>query len=342
MLSGNSATCSTTSAATNYKFSWNGVERVKLGITNCYWNDLGNEEAWMVMGTPSFSIDNVLKDVTGHFSDNFASRAIQIINIIPNLCNMRAICQHTRAGAVGESNSGDEQEIDEPIFAAFSEEEWVVIKDEFDILRRHYDQAKSCSFENAVGKYFLAKLLKFCCVVVENRHDRVFLRESMSMGTNPSGNAQPGCSQFEKIIPCHRGRSATSSATSSPAPGTSGTLTEQQESTVSKKYADVCHWDRVKCLYPIVGEAKSGDDQPAESQLIDQMFGLFRPYQKMMLGFAVKSNKACIKIMEKSGNNLNCRSFPDLNFTNMENVQELVRLFWGFIFFVDCGMEENE
>lgn len=339
ILSGNSATCTTTSATFDYGFCWNGVEKVKLGKTECTWNDLGNEKIQMIMGTPSFSIDNELKDVTGHLSDNFASRALQILRIIPNICNDTVISQRTRAGAVEQSDSSDETEIDEPIPPPFSEQEWKLIQCQFTQLRKHYRQAKARNFENAVGKYFLTKLLKFCCVVVENREDQESLSETMCMGTNPSGDAQPGSSQFIKEIPGRRGRSATSSVTSSPAPGTSTeTSTEQLEWSTTRKYSDVCHWDHVRKLYPICGEAKSGDKQPAENQLIDQMFGLFRPDQKVMLGFAVKPNQACIKIMEKEGmHTLNCRSFPNLNLTIMKDMQVLVRLFFGFIFFVDCG-----
>ena len=76
-------------------------------------------------------------------------------------------------------------------------------------------------------------------------------------------------------------------------------------------------------LYPICGEAKSGDQQPAENQ----MFGLFREHQKLMSGFAVKPNEACIKIMEKDGMTLNCRSFPKLNLTVMKDVH----YFWGLL-----------
>ena len=164
--------------------------------------------------------------------------------------------------------------------------------------------------------------------MVENREDQESLSETMCMGTNPSGDAQPGSSQFIKEIPGRRGRSATSSVTSSPAPGTSTeTSTEQLEWSTTRKYSDVSHWDHVRKLYPICGEAKSGDKQPAENQLIDQMFGLFRPYQKVMLGFAVKPNQACIKIMEKQGmHTLNCRNFPNLNLTIMKDMQELVNI----------------
>ena len=114
-----------------------------------------------------------------------------------------------------------------------------------------------------MGKYFLTTLLKFCCVVVENKRDQMALSETMCMGTNPSGDAQPGCSLFTKVITGRRGRnSATSSGTSSPAPGTS---TEKRlESVLTRKYSDVSHWNDVRKLYPICGEAKSGDKQPAK------------------------------------------------------------------------------
>lgn len=347
ILTGNSATCT----STDPEFNWLNVRIVHLGRNECHLSQIASSTTWIVMGVPpSFSIDDVQRDVDVirciHDNDRFADRAQSIINCINHLGDEHRILQRARDGVpiIGETDSGDEQVADAPIYPAFSEAEWVLVMVEFTSLRRHYAQAKEFNFENAVGKCFLVQLMRFCCVVVDNKMDQENLKQSFNMGTSHSGTVQPGCSQFKKIFAGRRGRS-----TPSPAPSASGenpspapTSTPQMEMMITKKYPDVCYWDNLKHLYSIVGEAKSSDYQPVEDQLLDQMFGLFRPYQKMMLGFAVKPNQACIKILEKDGPDLYCRSFPDLNFTTPQDLKQLVRYFFGFIYFLDCGGEAND
>jgi len=57
-----------------------------------------------------------------------------------------------------------------------------------------YNSAEENSFENARGKLFLQELIRFCCLLDEERYDYI------NHGTSSSGDKQPGCCHWTKRV----------------------------------------------------------------------------------------------------------------------------------------------
>lgn len=163
----------------------------------------------------------------------------------------------------------------------------------------------------------------------------------MSLGTNPSGQEQPGSTELtyswlKYISDRSKSRSATpistsmSSSASTPIPD-DGYSTESHAS-----YPDTLYWDAVKLIYIIVCEVKSKGKQPAEHQAQEQMFGLFRSHQKYMLGLIVKPSIITIKILERNKKDLKMHTFPDMPVDDCSTQELICKLIMAFILLVDC------
>ena len=89
--------------------------------------------------------------------------------------------------------------------------------------------------------------------------------------------------------------------------------------------------------YPIVTEVKSADKQASETQLTEQMFGLFRKHQKAMLGLVIKPNSVGIKIMTKENGSLEIHSLEsDMSLLNYALLGKIAKLIMAFMYFIDC------
>ena len=130
-------------------------------------------------------------------------------------------------------------------------------------------QAVKKKFDNASGKYIITNLIGYAAYFI-------------SMGTSPSGEGQPGCSTLIKKVARYRNeRTPTPSSTSS---RSSTPTTDNYSTSSSNSYSDCVDWDPRDKIYKIDVEVKSADHQASDTQIIDQMVGLFRQNQKNMLG----------------------------------------------------------
>lgn len=174
------------------------------------------------------------------------------------------IQQCVRPAQGGSSDSDDEQQIDAEIPAAFDHDELVVVKYSYGLLRPRYENAKKKRFQNAAGKSFFYHLGMFLLTVLPKS---TMCRFQSDISTNPHGNAQPGGLKIGHMEPPRGLRDKQNWVTS-----------------IKEKKADYVMFDKVLKMYCIVGEIKSEQDL-AESQNTEQMLGLFRKNQRVMLGF---------------------------------------------------------
>lgn len=194
--------------------------------------------------------------------------------------------------------------------------------------------AKEVSFDNAAGKFVLYRLMEWCCLIDRPK------KKYVSVGTNPSGQEQPGSTELTySWLKYTSDRSKSCSATPISTSSSSASTPIPDNDYASEnhsRYPDVLYWDAEKLIYSIVCEVKSKDVQPAEHQAKEQMFGLFRSHQKYMLGIIVKPSYVTIKILERNNKDLRMHTFPDMPVDDCSTQELLCKLIIAFIFVVDC------
>lgn len=331
MLKGN--TC-----ISSESFSWKRVDQVIIADNQYNWMEHTFEKFNVSFSGTSFSIGRyghlpatsiTCDRITSNGIENFSNKGYELLRLFAVLNTTYSdLTQFQRVGSDQTSDSGSESIPDSPIPPAFTDDEWNGIKQLFfgrGGVKELYDKACEQSFDNHVGKVFLASFIKLCCVMMPDSEKFV------NSSTCSSGEQQPGCSNFtSKVI-----RSTPSSSRSTPMPGEQeGTTTLSHSSTFSR-YADVSYWDEQKQMYPITVEVKSADEQASEEQCIEQMFGLFRSWQKAMLGIVVKPGVVGVKIMKMNDGEVEMHDMVnDMPLKEAGTFKNLARLFIAFIYFV--------
>lgn len=333
MLKGNAAVCNGA-----FHFSWNNCDEVVLHDGRKYmWRTSDNVEIKVVMGP---DIERVTLDGSHQLKcqhvdvDGLQKKTKQLLSTIPHLfTNVQSIKQSQREVALTEeSGSGGEEIPDLAFSAVFDQGEWENIMDDFRTLRSYFKKAQAVKFENAAGKFFIERLIRYMCFIKKT------LRKQVNIGTNSSGSEQPGCTNlgyWTGKFESERSSSSRSTPSTSSVPSTPEPVDNYFKETHSR-YPDTVFWDYIKEIYRIVVEVKSGDKQPAEHQTTDQMVGLFRSNQKYMLGLIIKPNFITIRILERVGKSLDMHSFPYLALDNKANMQLVCEVITAFIFLVDC------
>lgn len=322
MQKGNIAICNAA-----YAFSWTACDTVELHDGNKYIWERTNISINMV--TNECCLDgNVLPHKLNIKDIQFSKKARQLVSIIPKLFSdgKSPIKQFQRpVSLTQESDSSDEHRIDPAEDPAFDEVYWdLVIVPHFRALQMYYKRAVTCSFDNAGGKYFIASLMQFASLVKQER------MQFVSMGTNPSGECQPGCSNLTKKVAKYRNERT-------PTPSSSRSSTPDNYVTSShSNYSDVVSWDPVAEVYTINTEVKSANEQSSDTQIIDQMVGQFRATQKNQLGCVIKSGYTDIYILRKFRTKLRLMLYEkrDLNLKEYPTIQLLCELFIAFICFL--------
>lgn len=338
MLKGNMARCNG-----SYEFNWDHVNQILLHDgTMLNWTEMSNNMVQVTIGPEiqGLTIDGVpLKCLC--VDEDIHRKSKQLLAVIPHLfsdvCDIRQF--QRPLDLTEESHSGGEDIIEHAFSCAFDESVWKnIILQDFQDLRLSFLQARALSFDNAAGKVFMNRLMQFLCWI--NRD----LSKYCNVGTNPSGEEQPGCTNLgyswlkyvSDRTPSHTPISTSSSASSTPIPEEEvhvGGFRDEHHS----RYSDSVFWDLVKEIYKVIIEVKSTDRQPAEHQTTEQMVGLFRACQQYMLGVIVKPNNIAIKILEKSSpHDFQMHSLPEMPLDNAGTLMLVSKLIIAFIFFVDC------
>ena len=336
MLKGNCAVCKGSEV-----FNWEHVNEVMLHDgTRLKWLIYNCAKIEVIIGPDLqyVSIDDSLRLKCQHV--DIAQKARQLKELLFHLfTNTENIKQFQRPALTEESDSGDEHVVDLAVSPAFTPETWSLILQDFYDLRDSFNTAKEVCFDNAAGKFFLCDLMRFCCWIKRP------LRRYVNLGTNPSGEQQPGCTQLtyywlKYVNDRSKSRSQSRSQSRSHTPSTPSTSTipstEEYDKDIHNIYPDVVFWDFRRMLYRIVGEVKSGNKQPFDNQTTEQMCGLFREHQKYMLGLITKPSNVVIKILKKSSDTLSMYTFPEQPLDNLETIQLIFELMIAFIFCVDC------
>jgi hypothetical protein len=274
----------------------------------------------------SFNLPITHEEVDG--INNFIAKSTEILRLVKRLnTDCVTLDQIERPGSNVISDSDSEGIIDPPIDPPFSKSDWKSITDFFfetGGLKELFQVAKAQSFYNHAGKEFVSSFKKFCSILVPGR--KAYVNHS----TCSSGEFQPGSTSYiESVI-----RSTPSSNRSTP---TCDGVTSKPREVVCERFTDVAYWDEKKKIYPIITEVKSADKQASETQLTEQMFGLFRKHQKVMLGLAIKPNFVGIKIMTKEKGSLEIHSLEsDLSLLKHTVLRKIGKLIMAFMYYIDC------
>ena len=173
-----------------------------------------------------------------------------------------------------------------------------------------YRGAKEASFQSTQGKFFFTL---FTAILALDHVEMDFLHS-----TNPSGDSQPGAFEVSWILNCPTTRS------------------NAQESQRSERHqlrvADFVAWNFERNIYPI--EIKSDDRAPVFFQSLEQMLGLFKKQQKVMLGLVCQPSFVTPVIVRRTDSHIIVTQLAKLDFTNnISNMIELTELLISFVNF---------
>ena len=190
----------------------------------------------------------------------------------------------------------DSNNAETPHLQAFETANWDYIVKHFEALYFSYTEATKYSYDNADGKTFCKRLLQFCCLVDEG-NERV---ENYSTGS--SGELQPGCTTKRNSRSRSTSQDRSSSAIAQGAeelmsPPAKRQKTRATNLTIVYTYSDFSMWDPVKEIYIISGEIKSTPVSVFD-QCVDQMFGLLRAHQNVILGLCINPSYIEICVLE--------------------------------------------
>ena len=217
------------------------------------------------------------------------------------------------------SDSDDEQVPDPEIPPAFSETELGVLDFLYHALWLAFGEARRKNFQNAVGKDFLTEFGKFLLQV--HPADTTW-RYKSTHSTNPSGEAQPGSLAITHTTLRRELRTPS--------------LLERTQAH-QKSVADYVLFDKDKSRYCIVGELKS-DEDGAESQNIEQMVGLFRKDQAVMLGFTCNPQAVLPRVLLQAEGTLKLYTLPTLSLKEACYSESLRKLFIAFTSIVNIAV----
>ena len=162
----------------------------------------------------------------------------------------------------GEDSDDGVNYSDRAVTNPFSKEEFYHFQTEMESLHLRYHNAKQTNFQNAQGKYFFSLLTKVLTLD--------FRRMDSLHSTKSSGDYQPGALEITWILSYPKTRSNRDEG--------------QSIARDQSRMADFVVWDSHENIYCIVGEIKCDDNAPVFFQSEEQMMGLFKAHQKVMLG----------------------------------------------------------
>ena len=175
-----------------------------------------------------------------------------------------------------------------------------------------YHGAKRASFQNAQGKFFFTL---FTAILALDHVEMDFLHS-----TNPSGDSQPRAFEVSWIL-------------NIPTTG-SNTQESQRSERQQLRVADFVAWDFERNIYTIVGEIKSDNRAPVFFQSLEQMLGLFKKQQKVMLGLVCQPSFVTPVIVRQTDSHIIVTPLQKLDFTNnISNMIELTELLISFVNF---------
>ena len=108
---------------------------------------------------------------------------------------------------------------------------------------------------------------------------------------------------------------------------------------LNERYADHVVYDGVNIINVNVSEVEESEDSAIESQNNEQMLGLWRGSQQVMLGLEVYSNRVRPKILLLYGGSLNMCYLKELDLTKANDLMNLVKLMMAFLI---CVISINE
>ena len=235
------------------------------------------------------------------------------------------IACYARAAREAKSDSDDEQIPDPAILPAFSDTELPVVKVLFKKFFNTYTRAMIIGLYNCVGKQFLEAAWEYADLC--SRHDVTTSSQFLYLYSTSTGPLQPGAMYVKWSLPKMVLKST------GPAAG------ELRIIKLNERYADHVAYDRVNIINVNVSEVEESEDSAIESQNNEQMLGLWRGSQQVMLGLEVYSNRVRPKILLLDGGSLNMCYLKELDLTKANDLMNLVKLMMAFLI---CVISINE
>ena len=215
----------------------------------------------------------------------------------------------------GEDSDNGVGYTDRAVENPYTSEEFYHFQVEMQALHHRFQSAKITHFQNAQGKFFFSQLTKVLTLDIQQM-------DSLH-STSASGECQPGALEITWILKYPTTRSSNRS---------------EGQKTIEKKQQqtpDFVVWDSQKDIYRIVGEIKSNDDTPVFFQSEEQMMGLFKTDQKVMLGLVCQPSSITPVVARRRESSMIVTQLPKIQFmkrdgTELYRLAELILCFINF------------
>lgn len=221
-----------------------------------------------------------------------------------------------REGRDAESGSDGEDICDPPIRPAFNTtDELPLVKYMFTKVFTAYRSAMSIGLYNAVGKEFMRTLGDYSNLCLINPITSPFL----FLASTSTGFPQPGALYVTWELPPRVLRSKEDS----------------HRYFRRERYADYVVYDTHNALNVIVVEVKQDEAVAIELQNNEQMLGLWKEKQRVMLGLETRAKIVWPKILLRQNNTLQMYYLQSLYIKEDRDLATLLKLLMAFLVLVD-------
>ena len=307
---------------------FNSLESVVVdGIRYRYFENLNCEYDLLLshcsfkMESSSFTMDLPCvpppDDDTLFMKANFLYQQVQAFPNIENVFNHEIRCRAARPERLAEPGSDGEDINDAEVVPEFDNLDLAVVITFFRRFFNAYKVALEIGLYNAVGKNFLDAAWEYMdlCQTTLNKQSKFAYLHNTS-----TGEPQPGAMFIKWSIPKRRSRK---------------TSVGDRKTLSFERYADHVVYDKVTALNVSVSEVKENKESAVEAQNNEQMLGLWKGPQKVMLGQELRGTRVRPKILALKMKEMHMFYLKELDITiNMELV-ELLKLMSAFLVCVD-------
>ena len=230
----------------------------------------------------------------------------------------------SRDGREADTESSDEDIPDPPIIPPFCEADLTAVKMLYKEFFNAYRRALVIGVYSCVGKDFVDAAWKYadlCTRLVVTDTSRFLSKYSTAKGA-----PQPGACFIKWSLPREMLKSSY----------TSGRVILSRE-----RYADHVTYDKLSIINVSVTELKENEESPIESQNNEQMIGLWRSSQQVMLGMEVRGKYVKPKILLLTNERLNMLYLKQMNIEKNSDLVNIVTLMIAFLICVDYSCTHN-
>ena len=293
------------------KYTYNQYPNCKYDLTLCH--------KTLEIDTGTFKInipcEPPTEDDLRFDKAKFLYKQVKSFPQITDVNNHHLRCRPHRRARLRESDSDDEHIIDHEVLPEFDDVQLAVVNVFFKRFFAAHEAALKVGLFNAVGKEFLDSAWEYLDLCQSSSSKFKYLHNTAK------GKSEPGAMFVKWSLPQREFRSSTD--------------TDSRKVLTNERYADHIVYDKVDIINVCVLEVKEKTESPIEAQNNEQMLGLWKGSQQVMLGLEVNGYSVRPKILALIGMEMQMFYLEERNINKMEEFYELLKLMAAFLICVN-------